>query len=279
MVFLTEPEPARGKALDVLPAVRRIVAANPGPMTYYGTNTYLIETPEGIVVLDPGPDDNDHVAAILSATHGRISHILLSHTHPDHLGATAALRAATGAKVYAYRVSADPNFVPDVALEDGDCVAGLTVLHTPGHASDHLCFAMPGGVLFTADHVMAWSTSVVSPPSGDMAAYFTSLRRLLARDDRIYLAGHGPPLERPHAYVRELLAHRIMRENAIANALKDGPTDTHTLMDRLYSKLDPRLRRAAERNVLAHLLKLQAEGRARQAGNIWMVADNSLNVP
>ncbi|MBX5453035.1 MAG: MBL fold metallo-hydrolase [Acidobacteriia bacterium] len=279
MAFLTEPEPARGRALDVLPAVRRIVAANPGPMTYYGTNTYLIETVEGIVVLDPGPDDSDHVAAILSAAHGRISHILLSHTHPDHVGATAALRAATGAKVYAYRVSADPNFEPDVALEDGDSVAGLTALHTPGHASDHLCFAMPGGILFTADHVMAWSTSVVSPPSGDMAAYFMSLRRLLAREDRIYLAGHGPPLEHPHAYVRELLAHRIMRENAIANALRDGPTDTHTLMDRLYSKLDPMLRRAAERNVLAHLLKLQAEGRARQAGNIWMAAENTLNVP
>ncbi len=269
MAFLTEPEPRRGTALAVLPGVRRIVAANPGPMTYHGTNTYLIETPDGLILLDPGPDDDAHVAALLAASGGRLAMILLSHTHIDHIGALAALRAATGAPVAAYKTSPHPDFSPDIPLDDGDAVAGLTAVHTPGHAPDHLCFAFGAGILFSADHVMAWSTSVVSPPTGDMAAYFASLRRLLARDDRVYLPGHGPALSDPQPYVRDLLAHRIARENAIAAALAQGPADTHALMEALYSKLDPMLRRAAERNVLAHLLKLESEGRVLRDGSEW----------
>ena len=276
MAFLTEEVPARGVPQAVLPAgvagVRRVVAANPGPMTYHGTNTYLIDTADGLAVLDPGPDDAAHVQAVLAATGGKLAYILLSHTHRDHLGATAALRAATGAPTAGYRVSGDASFVPDVPLDDGDEIAGLVALHTPGHASDHLCFARRDGVLFSADHVMAWSTSVVSPPGGDMGAYFASLRRLLAREESLYLAGHGPALTSPTGFVRDLLTHRVMRERAIAAALRDGPADTFALMDRLYSKLDPLLRRAAERNVLAHLLKLQAEGRARQEGALWLAA-------
>lgn len=272
MPFLTEPEPVRGVAEEVVPGVRRIVADNPGPMTYHGTNTYLIETEGGIVVLDPGPDSPAHLAAILAATEGRVAHILISHTHRDHFGAASALKVATGAPTYGYRQSADPGFAADVPLDDGDTIAGLTAVHTPGHASDHLCFAMTGGVLFTADHVMPWSTSVVNPPSGDMAAYFTSLRLLLDRDDRVYLAGHGPPLERPHPYVRELLQHRMARENGIAAALAAGPASIERLTELVYPNVDPRLRRAAERNALAHLLKLEAEGRARREQDSWNIA-------
>jgi glyoxylase-like metal-dependent hydrolase (beta-lactamase superfamily II) len=269
MRFLTEPEPTRGVAQEVAPGVRRIVADNPGPMTYHGTNTYLIETADGVTVLDPGPDSPAHASAILSAGNNRIARILLSHTHRDHVGAAAALKAATGAPAYGYTHSAEPSFTPDVPLGDGDTVAGLLAIHTPGHAADHLCFAMPGGVLFTGDHVMPWSTSVVNPPNGDMAAYFASLRLLLDRDDRIYLSGHGPPLDDPHPHVRELLRHRIERETAIAAALGDGPTSTQGLTELVYPHLDPRLRRVAERNVLAHLLKLQREGRARQEAEAW----------
>jgi glyoxylase-like metal-dependent hydrolase (beta-lactamase superfamily II) len=270
MAFLTEPEPHRGAALPVLPGIRRVVAPNPGPMTYHGTNTYLIETADGLVLLDPGPDNADHVAALLAASDGgRLAMILLSHTHIDHVGAVAALRAATGVAVAAYKTNPHPDFSPDIPLDHGDVVAGFTAVHTPGHAPDHLCFAFADGVLFSADHVMAWSTSVVSPPSGDMAAYFASLRLLLGRDDRVYLPGHGPALTRPRPYVRDLLSHRIARENAIAAALAAGPADTHALMDALYSKLDPMLRRAAERNVLAHLLKLEAEGRVARDGGAW----------
>lgn len=272
MRFLTEPEPVRGLAQEVVPGVRRIVADNPGAMTYHGTNTYLIEGADGITVLDPGPDLPAHVAAIVAAAGNRIARIVLSHTHRDHFGAAAALKAATGAPSHGYKHSAEASFVPDVPLDDGDAVAGLTAIHTPGHAADHLCFAMSGGVLFSGDHVMPWSTSVVNPPNGDMAAYFASLKLLLDRDDRIYLSGHGPPLDDPHPYVRELLRHRIARETAIAAALGDGPASTQQVMEAVYPNVDPRLRRVAERNVLAHLLKLEGEGRARREGDAWRLA-------
>jgi len=269
MAFLTEPEPERGVALPVVPGISRIVANNPSLMTYHGTNTYLIKVDDGFVVLDPGPDDDGHLKDILTATQGQVSTILLSHTHSDHLGATAALKARTGAATYAFHLSADPAFAPDVLLRDGDTVAGMTVIHTPGHASDHLCFARPDGLVFSADHVMSWSSSIVSPPGGDMAAYVASLGLMLAREDRLYLPGHGPPLLDPKPYVEDLLAHRLRREKAIVRTLCDGPCTTWDLVDRLYSKTHPWLRRAAERNVVAHLLKLQAEGRVWPDGERW----------
>src|SRR3712207_5293845 len=208
MAFLTEPNPKRGAALPVVPGISRIVANNPSLMTYHGTNTYLIEAEDGFVVVDPGPDDDGHLKDILTATQGRISAILLSHTHSDHLGATAALKARTGAPTYASHLSADDAFSPDVLLRDGDTVVGMTTLHTPGHASDHLCFARSDGLVFSADHVMSWSSSIVSPPGGDMAAYIASLRLMLSRNDSLYLPGHGPPLPNPKPYVEELLNHR-----------------------------------------------------------------------
>ncbi len=277
MAFLTEPEPTRGAAMPVMPGVRRVVAANPGPMTYHGTNTYLIDTPDGLVVLDPGPDRAEHVQHILAAAGTEpIALILLSHTHHDHLGAVPALKQATGAPVAAFHASAEPSFAADLKLGHGDPVAGMTALHTPGHCSDHLCFAtlIDGtDTLFSADHVMSWSSSIVSPPDGDMAAYFESLHLLLDRQDALYLPGHGPPLPAPHDLVRNLLAHRQMREAAILEALgADGATDIVSLRERLYSQTDERLQRAAERNVLAHLLKLKAEGKVRQAGDIWATA-------
>ena len=278
MPFLTEPEPDRGAVLPVLPGVSRIVAANPGPMTYYGTNTYLIETPDGIAVLDPGPEDHpEHVQAILRATGGRISLILVSHTHHDHVGAVPDLRQATGVPTAGFRVSGSESFEPDIRLSDGDVIAGMTAVHTPGHASDHLCYALLAKdgrkVLFSADHVMSWSTSVVSPPGGNMADYFASLRRLLARDDEVFLPGHGPQLPDPRGLVREMLHHREQREQAIhAKLEKDGVANTFTLMDTIYSQVHPRLRRAAERNVLAHLMKLESEGRVVRDGEMWRAA-------
>ncbi len=268
MAFLTEPEPQRGQAVTVLPGIRRIVAANRGPMTYHGTNTYLVDAPGGLIVLDPGPDDPAHVAAVLAAA-GPVARILLSHTHHDHLGAVAAMRAATEAPVHAWHDPAVPEFTPDVRLQDGDMVDGWRAVFTPGHAADHLCFAGPDGVLFSADHVMSWSSSVVSPPGGVMTAYFTSLRRLLARDDRVYLPGHGPPLPDPRPFVQDLLARRMAREDAIMAALGATPCTTRALTDLLYSQVDERLRRAAERNVFAHLLKLRDEGRAADGPDGW----------
>jgi len=280
MPFLTEPEPERDVLEPVLPGISRVVAANPGPMTYHGTNTYLIDTTEGLVVLDPGPDDPAHVAALMRVTGGQVALILLSHTHHDHVGGVAALQEATGAPTAGFRDSGLATFEPDIKLADGDTIAGMLSLHTPGHASDHLCFALetadrsagPSKVLFSADHVMSWSSSVVSPPDGDMAAYFASLHILLERDDEVYLPGHGPTLPDPRGLVRELLHHRMARERAIETALGAGAANTYTLMDTLYSQVHPRLRRAAERNVLAHLLKLEGEGKVMRDGEVWRAA-------
>jgi glyoxylase-like metal-dependent hydrolase (beta-lactamase superfamily II) len=269
MAFLTEPDPQRRVALPVVPGISRIVANNPSLMTYHGTNTYLIQADEGFIVLDPGPDDEGHLDDIITATHGRVSAILLSHTHSDHLGATAALKARTGAATYAFYLSADPAFSPDVLLWDGDTVAGMVAIHTPGHASDHLCFARTDGLVFSADHVMSWSSSIVSPPGGDMAAYVASLRLMLSRNDSLYLPGHGPPLPNPKPYVEELLNHRVQREEAILQALRIEPHTTWKLVERLYSKSHPWLKRAAERNVFAHLLKMQMEGLVVQEGDCW----------
>jgi len=277
MPFLTEPEPERGAVLPVMPGISRIVAANPGPMTYYGTNTYLIETPDGIAVLDPGPEDHpEHVEAILHATGPNVALILVSHTHHDHVGAVPALKQATGAPTVGFRDSGDDGFNADIRLADGDAIAGMIAVHTPGHASDHICLALPArdgtAVLFSADHVMSWSTSVVSPPGGNMADYFASLRRLLDRTDDVFLPGHGPALPEPRNLVREMLTHRAMREQAIQRKLTQGPADTYVLMDALYSQVHPRLRRAAERNVLALLLKLEQEGKVQRDGEMWRAA-------
>jgi glyoxylase-like metal-dependent hydrolase (beta-lactamase superfamily II) len=267
--FMTESEPVRGALLPAASGIGRIVAPNPGPMTYHGTNSWLLEEPDGFTVVDPGPDDPAHVAALLAATGGRVRTILLTHTHHDHLGATAALQAKTGAPVLAWGTPWAKNFTPTRALADGEPIGSLTALHTPGHASDHLCFAHPSGILFTGDHVMSWSTSIVSPPDGDMLAYMDSLRRLLARDDTLYLPGHGPPLTDPALLVRGMLGHRMMRESAIVRCLEVGQATEEALVAALYTGLAPHLFPAAARSVLAHLLKLQAEGRAECRDGDW----------
>lgn len=277
MPFLTEAEPTRDENLAVMPGISRIVAANPGPMTYFGTNTYLIETEQGVVVLDPGPEDHpEHVDAIMRHTGGQIALILVSHTHHDHVGAVPALKEKCGAPTVGFKVTGDDLFDADIKLSDGDTVAGMIAVHTPGHALDHLCFALKARngdqVLFSADHVMSWSTSIVSPPGGDMKDYFNSLELLLHRTDDVYLPGHGPELRDPQALVREMLTHRKARELAIAVKLKEGPATTHTLMDTLYSQVNPRLRRAAERNVLAHLLKMEVEAKVLREGEMWRAA-------
>jgi glyoxylase-like metal-dependent hydrolase (beta-lactamase superfamily II) len=269
MPFKQENEPPRGVALPVLPGIRRIVARNPSVMTYHGTNTYLIEAADGLTILDPGPADAQHVREVLAAAGAvPIRRIVLTHTHSDHFGATAALAEATGAPVHGYKISGRPAFRPDVPLDDGDIIAGLKALHTPGHAADHLCFEyfLEDGrkILFSGDHVMSWSSSIVSPPDGDMLAYYRSLERLLGRDDCLYLSGHGPMLEEPRRLVTQLLAHRQRREASILAQLETQNWGVAQLAAKLYAKTDPFLKIAAQRNVLAHLLKLQAEGIAEE---------------
>ena len=269
MTLLTEAEPQRGVPLPIVPGIARIVAPNPGAFTYHGTNTYLIAEDDGFAVLDPGPEDAGHRAAILAATGGRVRRILLSHTHIDHVEGMAALKSATGAPSYGFHASADAGFSPDVPLYDGDAVGPWTALYTPGHAADHLCFARADGVVFTADHIMSWSTSIVSPPGGSMTDYFASLRRMLARDDTLHLPGHGPPITDPRGHAEFLLAHRLQREAAIAGKLAEGPQTAMALVEALYVGLAERLKQPAVRSVTAHLHKLRDEGRAVEAGEVW----------
>ena len=263
MPFLREAEPPRGVATQIAPGIRRIVARNGGIMTYLGTNTYLIDGPAGLTVLDPGPEDDAHVRDILAAANGApVAAIVLTHRHRDHYGAIPALRDATGAKIHAGRVGAGRP-APDVLLDDGDLAGGLRAVFTPGHARDHLSFDFTdaGGAkwLFSGDHVMSWSSSIVNPPDGDMAAYYNSLNMLLGRDEDAYLPGHGPPLPAPRGLVAELLAHRQRREVAILAKLRAGPSSVGALAEALYAKMSFGLKIAAQRNVLAHLLKLQGE--------------------
>lgn len=268
--YLTEPVPARGVASDVLPGIRRLVADNPSPMTYHGTNTYLVQSAEGLLVIDPGPvDDSDHLQAILTATSSAVAKILVTHTHRDHVGAAKALAAATGASLVSFHVSADPGFQPDEGLRHGDRYAGFEIIHTPGHAADHICLARDDGVVFSGDHVMAWCSTVVGPPGGDMAAYIRSLETLIAHDGKLYLPGHGPPLPDPREHVRTLLAKRVIRESEIERALQAKSLSIAEIADKLYAKQNPTLRRAAERNVTSHLFKLENEGRAARDGDLW----------
>jgi len=284
--FLREDSAEVGVVQQVAPGVRRILCGNPGPFTWRGTNTYLIGRGR-VAVLDPGPADAAQRDAILRATAGEtITHILVSHTHRDHSPGVAALAAATSARSYGFGPHLTPpdqggeggdhDFRPDVTLPDGAVVEGdewrVTALHTPGHCANHLCFALENegrrGTLFSADHVMSWSTTVVSPPDGDMAAYMASLAKLAARDHDLYLPGHGPPLPDPAPFVAALAAHRREREQKVLDALREARRATAMdLVPAAYGpSLDPRLVPAAARSLLAHLIKLAAEGEAVRDG-------------
>lgn len=282
-------EAPTGVALAVDPLVTRVLAPNPSPFTYTGTQSYLVGTSD-LAVIDPGPDDPAHLQALLDAIAGRpVTAILCTHTHRDHSPAAAPLKAATGAPVIGCapltlndagpRADAafDTAYAPDRVLADGESIAGtgwtLTALATPGHTSNHLAFALTEArALFTGDHVMGWSTTVVAPPDGDMAAYMASLDKLMARDDRIYYPAHGDPIENPRRFVRGLLGHRKQREGQILRLLREEIGAIPAMVARMYVGLDPRLTGAAGRSVLAHLLDLRARGLVQAEGDAWKLA-------
>jgi glyoxylase-like metal-dependent hydrolase (beta-lactamase superfamily II)/8-oxo-dGTP pyrophosphatase MutT (NUDIX family) len=253
--------PGVPKRLDRL--VTRLTAPNPGAMTGPGTNTYLVGDAE-LTVVDPGPDLDSHVRAILEAGAGRIRRVLCTHTHLDHSPAAAAIKAATGAQVLGRTAPAgqDATFRPDVVLEHGQRIAGFRAIHTPGHASNHLCYLLEETrMLFTGDHVMQGSTVVINPPDGDMRAYLASLELLLAEDLAIIAPGHGFLIGMPHRELRRLIAHRLSREAKVRRALaQHGPASLEALVPFVYDDVSARMHRWAARSLSAHLGKLLAEG-------------------
>lgn len=274
-----------GECRAVAPRIARVLAPNPGPFTFKGTGVYILGDRD-VVVVDPGPDIPAHIDALKRALEGRrATHILVTHTHRDHSPAAAALKSFCNASTYAFgphrggmedavkiEEGGDWDFVPDVQVKDGDVIAcdGFSVecVFTPGHTSNHMCYAlMEDRALFTGDHVMGWSTTVVAPPDGDMAQYRASLEKLLARNDNVLWPTHGGPVREPTALLRGLCDHRRDREEQILSCLRDGVRTIPAIVARLYADVDRRLHPAAARTVLAHLVQLQNEGRVRQNGN------------
>ena len=263
-----------GEADQVSPLIRRVVANNPSAFTFTGTGTYIIGEGE-VAVIDPGPMIDAHVEALLRALEGEtVTHILITHTHSDHSPAAAPLKKLTGAKTYGYGPHAggqgeedgDMDFVPDVEIRHGDIIEGdgwtVECVHTPGHTSNHICFALrEENALFTGDHVMAWSTSIVSPPDGNMFDYMNSLRLLLERDDEVYWPTHGAPIRDPKPFINSFIAHREEREAQIIEQIKAGHHHVKEMVPIIYAAVDKRLYPAAARSVYAHILGMLEDGR------------------
>jgi glyoxylase-like metal-dependent hydrolase (beta-lactamase superfamily II) len=280
-----------GECLTVAPRIARLLAPNPGPFTFKGTGVYILGD-HGVVVVDPGPDIPAHIEALKRTLAGkRVTHILVTHTHRDHSPAAAALKAFSGAKIYAFgphpnseddagtkiEEGGDRNFVPDARVTDGQVLIcdGFTIecVFTPGHMSNHMCYALKEEkALFTGDHVMGWSTTVVAPPDGDMAAYRAGLEKLLARDDRVLWPTHGGPVRDPKMLLRAYRDHRAEREAQILACLREGVSTIPLIVARLYADVDTRLHPAAARTVLAHLIELENKKRVRRSGETYCTA-------
>jgi glyoxylase-like metal-dependent hydrolase (beta-lactamase superfamily II) len=286
MEFPAHPWPT-GTAEPLEPLVRRVLAANPSPFTFTGTQTYLVGAGDSVAVIDPGPDEPDHLAALIAAIGpARVSAILCTHTHRDHSPAAAPLAAQTGAPIIGCAAlvlddsgpradaSFDPTYAPSRVLGDGEALIGpdwtLRAVATPGHTSNHLCFALDdSGALFTGDHVMGWSTTVVAPPDGDMAAYMASLQKLHTRSDRVYYPAHGPQVDKPRQLVRGMIGHRRQREGQILKLLAETPQPITAMVPRMYKGVSEQLWPAAGRSVLAHLIDCERRGMVVRDAEVW----------
>ncbi|MGN6449848.1 MAG: MBL fold metallo-hydrolase [Brucella intermedia] len=285
LVFDSSFRPQYGEPVELGKGILRLTVNNPSAFTFHGTNSYIIGT-DTLAVIDPGPDNDAHYNALIAAIAGRpVSHIFVSHTHRDHSPLAQRLKESLGARTVAegahrparpyyagevnmLEASADTDFIPDIALADGGTIEGdgwaLEGIHTPGHAANHMAFGLKNtGVLFSADHVMAWATSIVAPPDGSMSDYMVSLEKLLARDDKVYLPGHGGAVIKPAAFVRGLRAHRKMRERAIFERVLQGDRTIGDMVKAIYRDTDPRLHGAAALSVLAHREDLVGRGEVK----------------
>jgi glyoxylase-like metal-dependent hydrolase (beta-lactamase superfamily II) len=277
---------AAGKEVRLSPLVSRVLAPNPGPFTFKGTGVYLIGAGESVAVIDPGPDIPEHVEALKQALGSRaVSHILVTHTHRDHSPAAAVLKIWSGARTYGLPLASaatadegmadeahDHDFMPDVRVEDGMRIQGdgftLECVMTPGHTANHICYALTEEkALFSGDHVMGWSTSVIAPPDGNMGQYLASLEKLRTRDDQIFYPTHGSPIASPRDWLSQLIAHRRLREVQIMEAMHQSDSTITGLVDRLYPDIAPGLRGAASQQVKAHLDHLVEQGALRRDGS------------
>lgn len=281
-----------GEAEQLEPLVRRVLAPNPSRFTYTGTQTYLVGGDDGLAVIDPGPAEEAHLAALERAIGGgRVMAICCTHTHRDHSPAAAPLAARVGAPVVGCAPLAAPDcatgteapfdrsYAPDRVFADGERLSGpgwtLRAVATPGHTSNHLCFALEETkALFTGDHVMGWSTTVVVPPDGDMDDYMASLDTLAARGDRVFYPAHGPGVDAPARLMRSLIGHRRMRERQVLGLLEERRAlRVEEMVPRLYAGIDEALWPAAGQSVLAHLIALERRGRVTRSGAEWMSAE------
>jgi glyoxylase-like metal-dependent hydrolase (beta-lactamase superfamily II) len=289
-IHWSDPEETGETSYDLAPGVpkrldryvRRIIAPNPGVMTGPGTNTYLVGEGD-LAIIDPGPAIDSHIQLLISETKNRLRWILCTHTHQDHSPATAALKAASGAQVLGRPApeGQDATFKPDFVLENGQRVdlgkIGLRVIHTPGHASNHLCYLLEQTqMLFTGDHVMQGSTVVINPPDGDMRAYLRSLEKLLTEDVAVIAPGHGYLIGAPHKEVRRLIAHRLGRERKVVRALQQlGEASVEELLPVVYDDVPARIHRVAARSLTAHLDKLAADGAVRALGERYTLVESN----
>lgn len=289
MDFPQKPWPV-GIAETLEPLVRRVLATNPSAFSFTGTQTYLVGNGSNVAVIDPGPDDPAHLDALMAAIgDARVAAICCTHTHKDHSPAAAPLAARTGAPVIGCanlevddsgprsEAPFDHTYRPDRVLADGESLSGdgwtLTAIDTPGHTSNHLCFALEqSGALFTGDHVMGWSTTVVAPPDGDMAAYMASLQKVYDREDIVYYPAHGQAVTKPQQLVRGLIGHRRQRERQILRHVEAGTGTIPQMVSLMYKGVVEDLWPAAGRSVLAHLIDLENRGEVRRAGEQWMLA-------
>jgi len=281
LTFIPDPDAIAGKCYHPYPGLKRVLAPNPGPFTYTGTGTYLLGTDQ-IAVIDPGPDNDDHLSAILSAADAPISHILVTHTHRDHSPLSLKLKAETGAEIWGckpipqhghtaqFEEALDDTYAPDHIMQDGDILKGagwsLEAIETPGHISNHICFHWAEeNALFCGDHVMSWSTSVILPPDGDMAAYLQSLQKIKSRRFKALWPTHGQPITEVDTFLSALIQHRLDRETAILITLDEGPRAIMDIVKLLYQDIPETLYPAAAQSVFAHLIKLGNEGLVESA--------------
>lgn len=290
--FRTEFDPAYGRSVVAAPGIRRVVADNPSKYTGWGTGTYIVGEGE-VAIVDPGPLLDSHIEAVLAAVATEtVTHLLVTHTHADHSPAAAELARRTGATTYGFgphppetgsestseaEEHRDHDFVPDVTVRHGDRIVGagfeFECLHTPGHISNHICYSERSRrVLFPGDHVMGWSTSVISPPDGRIDDYLAGLRLLLDRDEEVYFPTHGPPIAEPRPYVESLLEHRLEREAQLVDRLAPGPQTIVELVASMYADIRPELHEPAGRSVHAHLIKLIDEGRVVENADRFALA-------